>query len=273
MHNCFIDIKTSLVDFTMPVQHLHAYYELYLLTEGERTLYIENDEYIMQKNQILLIPANIPHRTDGGYYTRYLVNFSEEYLDKSEYSVIDLFQRHQISITQEEANNLKKIINLMFKIQEDNSKSNKSTKDYNFNTLFRYLIFSLTQLTNYPTYKFIAKNQYNDRTKKIIDYIDKHFSENITLDLLCKIFYISKPALCSSFKKNTNMSIIDYLLKTRLKNAQNKLMYSNKSICDIAMSCGFSSQQYFYLIFKKHLKVSPQTFRKNNKIYIEQKNK
>lgn len=262
MQNCTVNIATSLNYYTMPVHHIHSYYELYILIEGERTIQIESDEYSMNKNEFLLIPANIPHRTDGGFFTRYLLNFTKEYLDETQYTIVDLLQRHKITMLQEEADHLITILKIMYKIQEDTSKN----KENNLKVLFNYFILFLTQLKNYPISKFIPKNNYNTRTKKIIDYIDKHYNENITLDFLCKIFYISKPALCGNFKKNTNMSIIDYLLKTRLKNAQEKLMYTNNSIRDIAISCGFSSQQYFYLIFKKHLKVSPQTFRKTNKI-------
>lgn len=268
MTSCFVEKRTSLVDFTMPLHHTHAYYELYVLADGKREFYIENDEYTLVKNDLLLVPAKVLHRTSGGSFTRYLVNFSDEYIDAELLNIIELCQNYKISMSNDETKNIINIIELMYDLQEDNSKSAQKNKDFYFKTLFRYLIFSLSRLHNFPKVKFVSKNKYSEKTKKVISHINANFKESITLDSLCKILYVSKSVLCNDFKKNTGMSIIDYLLKTRLKEAERLLMYTEKPISEVADLCGFSSQQYFYLMFRKHIGTSPSTYRKNNGIFI-----
>ena len=265
MDNCFIEKASMSVPSAMPVQHCHPYYELYMLVEGNRKIFIENDEYTMAKNDLLLIPSNILHRTDGNTYTRFLVNFNENYSDEEQKDVIELFQRQKLSATPEEAKNIFSIINAMYELQEDNSKEIKN-KEYDIKTLFRFLMFFISKTKNFPKTKYSSKNIYSTRTKAVIDYINKHYQETITLDLLSKNFFVAKSVLCNEFKKNTHTSIIDYLLRVRLKKAQDLLMYSDESINRISVLCGFSSQCYFYLIFKKHIKASPSEYRKKHKI-------
>ncbi len=273
MKSCFINIDSSVSNFTMFSHHSHNFHELYVLADGKRTFYLENEEYTLHKNDVLLVPASMLHRTDGGSYKRYLVNFTDEYLDEEQRKIVELCQLHQFALSNEELELLLKIIEKMYALERENfenasnkSYPNRERNERNMRVCFSYLLFSLSTCKNFPTHKYEPKRAYNARTKKIMDYIQNHYAENITLDSLCELLYVSKAALCNDFKKNTDTSIIEFLLKTRLHNACLLLENTDKKMNEISAKCGFSSAKYFYLIFNKHMGVSPSEFKKSRQI-------
>ncbi len=264
MKECFILKDSATENFVMPLSHSHVFFEMYILQKGKRQLYIENNDYAMSENELIIIPPQTLHRTEGDPYTRYLVNFTEDYLDEFQSQIVALCQHQKIPMTPSEAERIFYLVETMLNIQEKFHEKN-SGKEYPMQVLFSYLIFELSRLKNIPTQKFVQGKSFSPRTKKILKYIEANYNTRITLESLSEQFYCSKPALYNDFKKNTGLSIIDYLLKTRLKVAKELLLNSRKNIAEIATACGFSSQEYFYLIFKKHEGISPSAYRKTHK--------
>ncbi len=268
MKNCFIEKESSVKRYTMPLYHSHNYYELYFLAQGDRSFNIENDNYSLSQNDLLIVPANYQHKTSGAGFTRYLLNFTQDYLNESELAVVEQCEQQKISLSKEESAKFIDLLETLLLIQSDNLKDNQKNSEYNYKTCFSFLMYTLSTFKNFPKKKYLPRKRYKARTKQILNYIEKHYKDEINLDFFCKMFYISEPALVASFKKDTGMTIMNYLLLTRLKKAQGMLMYSNKSIEQISDECGFSSRKYFTLIFTKHIKISPLKFRKTNQIIL-----
>lgn len=97
---------------------------------------------------------------------------------------------------------------------------------------------------------------------KVLDYVQKHFTKKISLNFLSKEFGISKTWLIKCFSDATQMTVIEYKLSLQLNKAKNLLVSTNKSIEQISKECGFSSANYFGMIFKKHVGVSPKNYGK-----------
>ncbi len=250
----------------MPIPHMHPFYEIYLLTEGERTIYIENDKSPMKKNQLVCIPPKTLHRMTGTAYTRYLVNFSPDALSPSEAALISILEKHIISLSLKETEVILSTIDTLQKAQDNHEKDFLAEKQTTLNTCLSYLIIFLSQLTNFPTKKYRSPNDYPLRVRELLAYIHEHYAEKISLNELAEKFYVSKSTLCHEFKKYTNMSITDYILNHRLIQAQELLIYTRpKNLNEIAQLCGFGSAKYLGLIFKQKMGVSPAEFRKTNK--------
>ena len=64
------------------------------------------------------------------------------------------------------------------------------------------------------------------------------------------------------FKKETKMSMLEYLIDVRFRQAENLLGNSTLSIKEISNMCGFSDPLYFSALFKKYHKISPKDYRK-----------
>ena len=96
---------------------------------------------------------------------------------------------------------------------------------------------------------------------RIIKYINENYREHITLDVLSRLFFASKPTIINQFNAITNSSPINYLLQVRINHAKQMLSNTNKTISEISDACGFSSPNYFSLIFKKKMHMSPSDYR------------
>lgn len=104
-----------------------------------------------------------------------------------------------------------------------------------------------------------------DSISKMAKYIDRHFREPITLDLLSRKASLSKYHLSREFKHYIGMSPIQYLLYIRLENAKMILLHTNFSIQEVAAEVGFSDINNFTRQFRQHTGMTPVRFRKNNR--------
>lgn len=104
-----------------------------------------------------------------------------------------------------------------------------------------------------------------DSLQKVVNYINKHISEQMTIDEIGKACYISKYHLCRTFKRKTGLTIMDYILKTRIVMAAELLRMGNLSVTHISSVCGFSSPSYFSRVFKEEMGVSPIQYKKEER--------
>ncbi len=93
------------------------------------------------------------------------------------------------------------------------------------------------------------------------EYLDSHYAEKITLDLLSSEFYINKYYLTRVFKEQYGISISACLLNIRITRAKQLLRFSDKSVSEIGMLCGLGQLHYFSRVFKEVEGVSPLTYR------------
>ncbi len=100
-------------------------------------------------------------------------------------------------------------------------------------------------------------------SKRIMDYIKNHYSEEITLEVLAKNFYMNPVYLGSYFKKNTGKNYNTYLTECRMNAAKDLLTNTELSIDIICNRVGYQSVRYFNKLFKEVFLVSPNQFRKN----------
>ena len=102
----------------------------------------------------------------------------------------------------------------------------------------------------------------SDKLKSILHYLDEHYVEDISLDLLAERFFISKYYLSHEFKKEYGTTIIQYILTKKITTAKELLRYSNSSIEEIARLCGIDDASYFNKVFKKMEGCTASEYRK-----------
>ena len=101
--------------------------------------------------------------------------------------------------------------------------------------------------------------------KKIIDYIDKNLSEQISLKDLAKFSGMSKNGTVSMFYRLYGITPIKYINNARLARAELLLKTTDKSITELALECGFNDSNYFSRAFKSYSGKTPREFRKDSK--------
>lgn len=94
------------------------------------------------------------------------------------------------------------------------------------------------------------------RIREILQYVNRHLYEELTLDELCHRFYISKTQLGRLFRAATGSTPWDYILVKRLIRAR-QLILSGVSMTEASMRCGFRDYSTFYRAYKKRYSTSP----------------
>ncbi len=105
-------------------------------------------------------------------------------------------------------------------------------------------------------WKFIAT------VKKSIE--DKMDNPGFNVDMLCTLLNMSRTSFYNKIKALTDQAPADYIRLIRLKRAAQLLKEQKHTITEVAELTGFSDAKYFREVFKKHFKVSPSQYAKQD---------
>lgn len=246
--------KWSMMDL-----HSHTHYEVFFLAKGNRTYFISNSLYKLSAPALVFIPPHVMHKSEGDAFERYVLSVSDSYLDKFQRNVLKRKALSVINLTEKQKEILVGLFEELCSINKLNKFSDEKIK-----ALVGYLILKINQMGE-QSYTPNASCQTPVPTNllKIIDFLNQNYSQKITLDSLAENFFISKGTLIYAFNKHMGCSPIDFLLNIRLTKAKELLLNSKLSIEEISEQCGFSSANYFSLIFKKKENLSPMNYKKN----------
>ncbi len=249
--------------------HMHPFTEIFFITSGQGTFQIGDEVVSVKESDLILINPNCSH-------TERSVSSSNP-LEYIVFAINNLAIGISPSTLNED--NSKDALNT-YKVLNFNKK--KSEILYNLNTLINELeeknlnyelacksiltLFLIQVMRNTSSDIFITENfeKVNIECMKIKNYIDSHYSENITLDFLSNLTYVNKFHLVHLFTKEMGISPINYLINKRIDESKNLLVTTNYSIRDISSIVGFSNSSYFSQMFKKIAGISPKDFRLNN---------
>lgn len=99
--------------------------------------------------------------------------------------------------------------------------------------------------------------------RNCMDYVDFHYNEELSLGILAQKQAVSASYLSGLFKKETGLTVTDYINTTRIRQALVLLNTTDLSIGTIASRCGFPDSSYFTRIFKKCQGKTPKDYRKS----------
>ena len=108
----------------------------------------------------------------------------------------------------------------------------------------------------------IYEADLSNLTSAALRYIHSNYNTNMSIDSMCKELYISKYYFIRKFKKEVGCTPKKYLTKIRVDKARMLLVTTNKTIVEIAQSCGFKDEENIYYAFKKEINASPEFFKK-----------
>ena len=99
-----------------------------------------------------------------------------------------------------------------------------------------------------------------------ITYLKDNLASKIQVEEVAKYAGMSVSALESKFKKLTNDSIYNYLIRLRMEKAKKLLTETNYAVTEIAQRCGYENLFYFCNSFKKYVGMTPTKYRQTNLI-------
>lgn len=216
-------------------KHVHYHYELIFVCKGDLEYSIDGDTHLLREGNIVLVHPGQIHFADvknENNYERYVLKFSD--------SILPTFLNEKLSNFGSYFNGASKY-SIMFKNFDDYFKNFESEEEKY--SLFVCDIIKLCILLSNET--SFSKNFKHTFIREVLNYIDDHICEDITLDKLSKVFLFSKSYISTEFKKYMRTTIMKYV---RIK----KIIYAHKLILNgekksiAARTVGFDEYSTFY---------------------------
>src|ERR1700677_2008908 len=117
-----------------------------------------------------------------------------------------------------------------------------------------------------PSQKAQANSEYARRINRVIDYLRGNLDRQVKLEELAKVACFSKFHFHRIFSAVSGETLNNFTNRLRLEKAARLLRYSDQSLTDIALDCGFSSSATFSRTFRSGYDISPSQFRKSGQI-------
>lgn len=99
------------------------------------------------------------------------------------------------------------------------------------------------------------------KAKKIVEaavqYIDEHYSEDVTLEMIADMVYVSSNYLSRLFSNEVGQGFMEYITSKRIEKAKQLLGEKDSKAFDVGDRVGYENPQYFSRIFKKYTGMSP----------------
>lgn len=109
------------------------------------------------------------------------------------------------------------------------------------------------------------RNREPSVVELIEQYVQSHISQDLTREDIAAFLHFNPAYLSRLFKKETGLSLSDYIMDLRMKQAKRLLSESDLKVSDVAEITGYRNFSYFSKLFKKQEGYTPQEFRKRNK--------
>ena len=103
----------------------------------------------------------------------------------------------------------------------------------------------------------------NYTIQNIKSIIEEKYFENITVNDISKLVFLSTNYICMIFKRDTGTTINDYITRIRIEKAIEMLKDPGIKLYDICYAVGYSDPSYFSKVFKKYTGLSPKQYKEN----------
>lgn len=106
------------------------------------------------------------------------------------------------------------------------------------------------------------RGQMSRNIRNVVEYIDLHYMQDLSLDMISEHVELHPNYISSLFKKETGLTFIHYLHLCRIKKAKRLMLESDElSFQEISEEVGYENVRHFFSVFKKYTGVTPGEFR------------
>jgi AraC family L-rhamnose operon transcriptional activator RhaR/AraC family L-rhamnose operon regulatory protein RhaS len=254
-------------DYSYP-EHDHEFYEMNVVLSGSGVHVIENARFNVKAGDVFMIPPEAIH----AYYDTkgldvYHVLFHRDFiLENNEEAIgvegylqfieIEPFLRQNapdamfLHLSQNELSSLKAELDLIADDGIFGDEAHLPIKKHTALKILYYLSELLHRQLNSEQKN--SKNKYEQLILGVLEYIHKNFAEKITVEMLCKMTYLSRSTFLRSFFEMCSCSPIVYLNRYRCKKASELIIGGEYSKTEIAHKCGFYDLSHMERFLKKY---------------------
>lgn len=248
--------------------HHHDFYEVYFLLSGDVTYTIESRLYRVMPGNLLLINPRELHqvciRPEMSSYERYTLWVDSQLLQQLSSSCTDLSRcfdssRSNYGNLLKPTSSKQQLIRSIFEMLWQNYNST----EYGADLLRKGLLTQLFVEINRIAEQSHGYSEENSQTSRVVaaavEYVNLHYGEPLSLDLLAEHCFVSKYHLSHEFNRQVGTSVHRYILKKRLLNAR-QLIAAGESPSQVYSRCGFGDYAGFYRAFRSEYGLGPRDY-------------
>ncbi|WP_248923962.1 AraC family transcriptional regulator [Paenibacillus hamazuiensis] len=256
--------------YSWPV-HTHEGLEVYYFIRGDANYIIGENIYDLSPGDMLLFRGSTIHRVNPSKdvpYIRSYVNFKESFLreqmseDMFE-KLMSMFDSANGTLIRWAPEEREEIETYFRAIHRENER-----ESFGYELVLKTLLIQLL-IATYRKAKRLheiapagQQSHSQENVRRILQYINQHFTENFSLQDLSNELHLNKYYMCHCFKEVTGYTINNYIISKRIEEAKKMLRTTDEPIAFISEKLGFNTAVHFSRSFKKFAGVSPQYYRK-----------
>ena len=256
-------------DATFPA-HYHTHIEIMYILKGCVTVYINGNEFVANKNEVIFILPHQIHSFVSGWDNEIcILHISHTALGG--YSNLcreNELQNPIISVSDASMESVCKSIqkyiftNYPMKIMPAQGVSMNAEHTACNNVAVKTLLLGYVALL-LDDAKWVKNSSSSiDLSRKIIEYCYEHYTENISLFDTARALEVGEHTVTRIFSKVFKCGFRDYINDLKVSAVVNMLLTTNTPITEIAFSCGFESLRTFNRVFSSHYGMTPSEYRK-----------
>ena len=245
--------------------HFHDFHKILLLMKGNVSYCVEGRTYDLQADDIVFVPAGEVHRPvlhDTAIYERIIIYISKDYLNTYRTDNYDLAQclieahQKQSHVLRVPAFGTTKLGQIVRELEQSLDSNEYANKLYH-NLLFLEFMIQLNRVAIHDGIEYLSNSSSNKKMIDVIDYLNEHLTDDLSIDFLAETFYLSRYHLMHAFKEETGYTIGNYLSTKRLLLARDRIR-QGEPITNVCYECGFRNYSTFSRAYKKNFGCSPR---------------
>lgn len=252
--------------FQVPL-HWHNSVEIMMMFNGNADVTIDNKIIKAKENDIIIINSGELHRitsdNENLFYSTFIfpikmLVFSSD--DDAQNYLEPLIMNTLKFKTLPDNENLKEELHLVL----DKILNITEKKEKGFELMTKALFLEIIALF-FKYNQFVenkkTENGKSERLKEILRYISKNYYSELSIPSMAEKFHMSEKYFSRYFRVSTGQNFTEYLNTLRIEKSLEFLRYTDNSITDIALDCGYENISYFNRIFKRYMNTSPLKYR------------
>lgn len=240
--------------------HYHTFHKIIILLAGRADYAIEGERFALKPGDYVLVGRGSIHRpivASGDFYERMILYISPAYLQENSTPQDDLedcFRRAQEQFHYVYHAGSGDRIRELFGMLEQARREDGFGKELLCRALFTILMVEVNRAAHSDATVRAADS--DTKVVAILQYLNNHLTEPLTIDEVAARFYISKYHMMRRFREETGYTIHNYISEKRLLLAQ-QLLTQGRSLSDTATRCGYQDYSTFSRAYKKQFGKSP----------------
>ena len=257
------DFKIFYLEDIAPAEieyHYHDFDKILVFFKGNITYTIEGKSYTLIPGDIILVPQGDTHKVESeenSIYARLVIYLSPQYLSsivENEKSLRDCFlhaKERYSNVVRINEKGKEQLSVLAAGRRDDIRKKEKIGFDLLFQrTCLLQFLISLNRKMKDESLHFVNTNQCDKKIVEIIQYLNYHLTEEISIDGLADRFFVSKYHMMRRFKAETGYTIGNYINQKRLLYAR-ELLKQGESVTKVYLDSGFKDHSTFVRAYKQ----------------------